>query len=219
MSLVTTHQWVMSHIPMSHVTHMNEACHDEWGMSLSITRSRFVCRLIVCWRQINSILCTSCHTYEWVTSQHISESWHTYEWVTSQVQMGSPNIWMSHITFYHTMPHRVLFCILLAAGRFGVTDSTCVSHVTHMNESCHTTSMSHGSHTNESLSHGSHMNESQIFTGISHIWMRHVTCYHTSPLRVLFCILLVVDTLNMSELCHTYEWVTPQSTRHVTHMS
>jgi len=63
-------EWVMSHIWMHHVTHINESCNtDEW----------------------------SCHTYDWVMSHmwlrhvtHMNESCHTHEWVMS-------HIWMSHV--------------------------------------------------------------------------------------------------------------------------
>jgi len=67
-----TYEWVMSHIWISHVTHIHMSCHlYDWVTS---------------------------HIYEWVMSQicmiHVTRmnaSCHTYEWVMS-------HIWMSHRT-------------------------------------------------------------------------------------------------------------------------
>ena len=59
-----TYEWVMSHIWMSHVTHMNESCHTyEWFMS-----------------HVSHI---------WMIHvAHINESWHTYEWVMSLITVA-----------------------------------------------------------------------------------------------------------------------------------
>ena len=73
----------LSHIWMSHVTHMNESCHTyEWVMS-HIWMSHVT--------HMNEV----CHTYEWVLSQiwmslvtHMIESCHTYEWVMSRMNMN-----------------------------------------------------------------------------------------------------------------------------------
>ena len=81
-----TYTWGMSHIYMRHVTHMNDSCHTyEWGMS-HIWMSHFT--------HMNE----SCHTYEWGMSHiwmsrvtHMNESCHTYGWVMS-------HIWMRHVT-------------------------------------------------------------------------------------------------------------------------
>jgi len=86
-------EWVMSHIWMSHVTHMNESCHTyEWVMS-HIQMSYVT--------HMNE----SCHTYRWVMSHiwmshvtHMNESWHTYRWVISQIQM-------SHVTHANESCH------------------------------------------------------------------------------------------------------------------
>ena len=74
----------MSHIWMSHVTHMNESCHTyEWVMSHI-------------WMRHVTNMNESCHTYECVMSHiwmshvtHMNESCQTYEWVMS-------HIWMTH---------------------------------------------------------------------------------------------------------------------------
>ena len=56
-----THEWVMSHTLMSHVTHVKESCHThKWVMS---------------------------HT--WISHvKHIDESWHTYAWVKLHIWMS-----------------------------------------------------------------------------------------------------------------------------------
>ena len=106
------YEWVMSHIWMSHVTHMNESCHTrEWVMS-HIRMSHVT--------HMNE----SCNTLEWVMSHvwmsnitHMSKSYHThapavgaiprhrttsvphtYDWVIS-------SIWTSHITHINTSCH------------------------------------------------------------------------------------------------------------------
>ena len=51
-----TYEWVMSHIWMRPVTHMNESCHTyDWVMSHM-------------WMSHITHMTESCHTYEWVTS-------------------------------------------------------------------------------------------------------------------------------------------------------
>jgi len=95
-----------------------------------------------------------------------------------------------------------------------------MSHVTHMNESCHTDRMSHVTHANESWhtyecvmsvvwmchvwmshvphtnDHGIHMHESRhIYKWVmSRIWMSHVTLMHES-------------CHEWHDSCHAYEWV------------
>ena len=101
--------WVMSHVWISYVTHMNGLCHPhEWVMSHM-------------WVMHIAHMNESCHTYGWVMSHiwlihvtremsfndwqddfqrkphlipmtHMDKSWwHTHEWVMSQ-------IWISHVT-------------------------------------------------------------------------------------------------------------------------
>ena len=77
-----TYEWVMSHIWMSHVTHMNESCHTwEWVMSHI-------------WVVVSHI---------WMSNlAHVNESRDTYEWVMS-------HIWMRNVTHMnetcHTLQH------------------------------------------------------------------------------------------------------------------
>ena len=60
------HEWVMSHIWMSHVKHMNEWCHAyEWVMSHK-------------WMSHVTYMNESCHTNEWVMA-HMNQSCHTYQ--------------------------------------------------------------------------------------------------------------------------------------------
>jgi len=84
---VMSHIWVMSQIWMSHVTHMDEACHTWMGY---VTR-RCVLRHVT---HMNE----ACHTYEWGMSHiwmrhvtHMDEACHTYEW-------GMSHIWMGRVT-------------------------------------------------------------------------------------------------------------------------
>jgi len=72
-----TYEWVMSHIWMSHVTHMNESCHIWMSHVTHMNESR--------------------HAYEWAMS-HMNQSCHTYEWVMS-------HIWMSHVTYEWVISH------------------------------------------------------------------------------------------------------------------
>ena len=109
------YEWVMSHIWMSHVTHMNESCHTyEWVMS-HIWMSHVTHRN------------ESSHTYEWVMSHicishvtHMNESCHTYECVKSHV-------WMSQVTHMNESCHTYEWVML----------HIWMSHVTHTNKSCH----------------------------------------------------------------------------------
>ena len=106
------YQQVMSHIWMSHGTHMNELWHTyEWVMAHI-------------WMSHGTRMNESWHTYEWVMAHiwmshgtHMTESWHTYEWV------------MAHVWRNRTPYKRVTSLIWMSHG---------MSHGTHMNESWHT---------------------------------------------------------------------------------
>ena len=68
--LCHTYEWVMSHIWMSHVSHMNESCHTyEWVMSHI-------------WMSHVTHMNESSLTYEWVMSRMNASS---YEWEISHV--------------------------------------------------------------------------------------------------------------------------------------
>jgi len=102
-----TYEWVISHIWMSHVTHMNESCHTyKWVMSHI-------------WMSHVTHMNESCHTYEWVMSHiwmihvtHMNESCHTYDYTLElraivllhvsrmgmrQVMNEWCHTWMSHV--------------------------------------------------------------------------------------------------------------------------
>ena len=98
-----TYEWVMSHIRMSHVIHMNESCHTyEWVMSHI-------------WMSHVTHMNESRHKYKWVMLHirmshvtHIYESCNTHEWVMS-------HICIKHDT--HTGWHRVIGW-LICTGHF-----------------------------------------------------------------------------------------------------
>jgi len=101
-----TYEWVMSHIWMSHVTHMNEPCHTyEWVMSHI-------------WTSHATHMNESCHTYERVMSHismshvtHVNGSCHTHSWARS------------HVTHINTQKGFFWYCIRLFwvfAGLFWV---------------------------------------------------------------------------------------------------
>jgi len=107
---------VMSHMWVSHVTHMSESCHTcEWGMSNM-------------WMSHVTHMNESCHACQCVVSHmwmshvtHVNEACHTCEWVMS-------HLWMSHITPVNEWRHTY---------EWGMSHIW-MCHVTHMNESCHT---------------------------------------------------------------------------------
>ena len=119
---------VMSHMWMSHVTHVNESCHTcEWVMSHI-------------WMSHVTYMNESCHTYEWVMSHiwmshvtHTNESCHTYEWVMSHIYMiqvtranKSVHAYESHLKWesWTRIPVCVFVCSSPAPG--------------YIKESCHT---------------------------------------------------------------------------------
>jgi len=158
----------MSHVWMSHVTHVNESCHtSEWVMS--------------------HVWIKSCHTSEWVpshvwishvtlrlpqypathcnTQQHttthcnnhdLNESCYICEWVERHVWVMS-NVWRRNVTHIKD-PH------------------VCYRHkwpmcVTDMNDSCvWQTWMTHVCDTHEWLMCVTHMNDSSVWQK----WMTHV---------------------------------------------
>jgi len=71
-----TYEWIISHIWMSHGTHVNELCH---------TMSHIWMNLVI---HLNG----SCHTYEWVMSRTYDAS------ITSHV-------WMCHLSYEWDMTH------------------------------------------------------------------------------------------------------------------
>ena len=144
----------MSHIWMSHVTHMNESCH---------TYQRVISQI---WMSHDPHMHKSYHTY-------VSKSWHTYEWVMSQGCRPDQR----HGTHMSESCHRGVDPINPTADQKhhhtytrymcdGVFKNT-ITHIWlfHMCESCLT---------NESVI--SHMKESHVSYEwvMSHIWKSHV---------------------------------------------
>jgi len=110
------------------------------------------------------------------------------------------------------------------ASPYWVMSQTWMSHVTHMNDSCHPHEwvISH-----IWMSHVTHMNESchpyEWF--ISHIWLihkcdmpRHIESCHTHEWVMSHT--WMIHVTHMNESCHTHEWVISHIwMSHVTHMN
>ena len=132
-----TYWWVMSHIWRSHVIHKKESCRTYEGVMSHI------------WRSHVTHMNESCHTYEWVMSHiwmshvtHMNESCYTYEWVMSHLWVHLANAVESRC---NTLQHPATLCNTQTRGISCVCDMTLcdtshirMSHVTYINESCHT---------------------------------------------------------------------------------
>ena len=196
-----TYEWVMSHMWMSHVTHMNQSCHTE-----------------------------SCHTYGcvWVMSHmwlRLSASSEnaqanlcpTYEWDMSHIWRVGSHIWMSHVTIMNGSCHTYLARNLINVHKCPHKKSGW-KEMSRINESRHII-MGYVTH---------------IVRGIRSIWS-HVTI-NESRLRWRHVTYRWVMS-HMNELRHThrarnsfhlkschYKWVTSQmkschtEMSHVTHM-
>jgi hypothetical protein len=122
-------EWVLSHVSMSHVTHMNGSCLTyEWVMSHI-------------WTSHVSHMNASCHTYEWVMShismRHVSHmrmpylymSFSSkepyYQWLFCRKWSATWSILWVFATLYHWVMSHICACIRLR-------------YTTHMDESCHT---------------------------------------------------------------------------------
>jgi len=149
-----TYAWVMSHIPMSEVTHMNES--RKWYIDQVVVHT---------WMSHVTHVNESCHTCEKVMT-HKSSHTHMngwYRWHDSFVCVT----WLNHMC--DMTPSYVtllwLYSLMCVAWRMleschtyeWVMSHIWVGHVTHMNESCHTYEwvMSH-----IWVGHVTHMNES-----------------------------------------------------------
>jgi len=210
-----TCEWVMSHIWMCHVTHMNGSCH-KWmshvthGADVRVISHMFMNHV--------THLNDSCHAYEWVMSHvwmsngthvnksHIAnknESCLTYDWVMSHMN-ESCHTWMSHAT------HETWRWSMWKSGggrglqsQYALRIRTCLTHkpvISHMNESCHTYERvmphiwtSHATHMNESC----HVQMRYIYTlhmrSSYHIWISpgastclHFTAIDTSMSHVMY---------------------------------
>jgi len=117
----------LSHIWISHVTHLNESCH-------TCERSDWKCRSLS--------RCVGRLSHMWISHvTHVNESCHTYERVVS-------HIWMSHVPHVNDRLRMSLTFQVRCESVTRVHESchTCervmphiwTSRVTHTNESCHT---------------------------------------------------------------------------------
>ena len=154
-----TYEWVMSHIWMSHVTHMNESCHIYMN--------------------------ESCHTYEWVSSQkwnmahrdiitpqsamshgtHMHDPWRTYARVISHA-------WMSHITHMNESQESHHTNEKWQIAMFSLRSLQWVMAHTRMRDVTYEYVISKAL-----MSHNTRMNESYYMHEwvISYTWMSHVT--------------------------------------------
>jgi len=130
--------WVTSHIWMSHVTHMIEACLTyEWMSHVTLQTYMPYQLHTVSSPRVNLRIWEWVMSLPWLTHvTHMHESCHTYEWVTSHT-------WMSHHTHMNESCHtadiyavpfcRLPFCrsseVKLLTWEW-VTSHTWMSHVT-----------------------------------------------------------------------------------------
>jgi len=178
----------MSHIRMSHVTHMSESRHTYECVTSHICA--FPCRLLYVSHCSITHTNESCHTYEFSHVTHMDESCHTYGWVKPHIRMRKeschthvPSLWVSHCGITHKKEScRTYEWVMSHIWMSHVTHMN--GHVTNMNESCRTYEwvmshiwMSHVTHTNV---HVTNMNEfCHTYEHVmSHIWTSHVTQMH-----------------------------------------
>jgi len=136
----------MSHIWMSHVTHMNESCHicecslcsswvQRWVLfSTWMNHVRCASVMSRIWMRHVTYMHGSCLTYEWVMSHtwmshvtHMNGTRHIYEWIMS-------HIWLTHVRCTWIMAHGNTSCHTYE----WVVSHIRKSYVTRINESSHT---------------------------------------------------------------------------------
>jgi len=111
--------WVVVHIWMSHVTHVNESLRTGVRGWCVFDSSRMLCM------SHGTSMHESCHTYEWIMS-------HSCSWmICTQVMV---HIWMSHATHVNESSH------IGVRGWFALDSSLIfwMSNGTNMHEPCHT---------------------------------------------------------------------------------
>ena len=124
---------------------------------------------------------------------HVIESCCTNEWVIEL-------IWMNRVILMKLVRISwVLMCTYYVHTRVCVTYEWVMSHmwmwmshVTHMNESCHTWKMSHVTHMNESW---------HTYENMSELVGSHM------PRVQILCVCVCVCVSHMNEICHKCEWV------------
>ena len=183
----------MSHIWMSHVTHMNESCHTyEWVMSHiwmshtthmnASTSHTYEWVMFHIWMSHVTHMNESCHTWMRQHVTHMNKSCHTHEWnipditATNKKHTATPCNTLQH-TATHCNTHECVNISRIWMSHATHTDTasnhtyewvtphTWMRHnITHMNESCH----AHEWNIPDILrmSHATHMN-------MTHSYVRH----------------------------------------------
>ena len=163
-----TNKWVMSHEWMSHVTRMNESCHSkEWVMShewmsrATRKHEHITRRNDTCNKRVWARMCHVTHKHCNTQPPQPQESRHTNQWVMSHEWMG---LVMNESWHEGVMSH---------TGTATWNRPTRMSLGTKMYESCHTNErvMSH-----EWTSHVTRMNEScdeWVLSLMSHVTHRY----------------------------------------------
>jgi len=153
-----THEWVTSHTWMSHVTHMNESRHThmQWYWNIYLSPS-------------NNYERVTSHTWmSHVHTQEIPECWYIRPSPSNNQELAHNNI--SRVSHMKGSRHSLDW----------VMSHTWMSHVTHMDKSCHT-----------------HICSNVLY----------VDTYARRPLTIIDS--WMSDVTHMKESCHTHEWVTP----------
>jgi len=193
-----THEWVTSHIQMSHVTHVNESCHTyEWGMS-HILKKKWVMSHIWMSHKCREFgaMCATCgvlgahmneSSHECATSHiriphitHRNESCHTYKWVTTHIWMSQATnagcrvcirvTWLVHMC---DMTRSFVWHDSFTAFVTWLVHSIC--DMTHTNAGCRVFGVVCATRKHVWVSH------------VTHVWVSHIT--------------------HINESCQTYEWV------------
>ena len=130
----------------------------------------------------------SCHTYEPFTCTHVNQSCHTYQWFMShEIHVYT----YGYVMCTHTNESGHTYESCHTCIRW-VTSHTWISHVTHMNESCHTyewvTSyiwMSHVTNMNESCESGIRRQDTAAHCNtLRHIATHCNTLQHTATCHI-----------------------------------
>ena len=210
------YEWVMSHICMSHATHMDESCHTyEWVMSHVWMRRVTHMNESSHTNKCDTVVDASCHIHPWVVSHNLmshvtrmNESCFTFIGLIRP--RGKKEGHGDELT-YSPMLTSIWWLRDESCHTYGwVMSHIWMSHVTYLNESCHTYGwvmahiwMSHVTHMDES-SQVTHMCELTCLPILTSIW-RSCACvtwlvYTCSP---------IVTSIWWSgdESCHIYGWV------------
>ena len=188
-------KWVMSHMWMSRITHVNGSCHTYAWVIAHVRKPCHTCEWVIshiCQRYVDKARTEmSQHTHQRVMSHmctnhgtHINESCHAHQSVISHTSTR----YVTHINESCHTHQRVM-------------SHTSTSHVTHINESCHTHQrvMSHTSTRPCNV----HMCVTWVSNG--HIWRSrsHVRAAYTRVMSHAW----ITHATHRNESCHTYEGV------------